>query len=140
MKAMNDYERELVEWAARRRGQAFEWGVIDCMQLALQCIDVVAGTLLEAEHAGRYHDEETARAYLARVDLEAVAESAGYQPIGLPFARLGDVILATGATFPRCAHVCLGARVLSVAPGDVVKLYPKRWLATLDVAAAWGAR
>jgi len=132
-------DARLTAFARAWIGRPFEWGRCDCVLLAANAVDALAGTRFGQLYTGLWSDEKSARRY----QREAGDASLGLRIAGLeePFApdlifeerigglRRGDLILARFGGF-FCAHVAFGALCLSTDPKR-----PVGWLATAEVLA-----
>ena len=88
----------VIEAAQERPYKLGEW---DCPLFVAECIEAMTGTDIRHLFAGRYHDLESARGWMAAFsgggglgDVAAiVAARIGAEPIGVLLAGRGDVVL-----------------------------------------------
>ncbi len=86
-----------------------------------------------AEHRGKYHDRESADAYMASRGWSTVDDIAGFYlpPISVKRAARGDILVFPGEA-GRCLGICLGRFSMVMAAKGAIYLHSR------FAAAAWG--
>jgi len=113
-------EKRLFIWADSMKGRPFVWGETDCIMLAAQAADIIGGSDLASQFAGRYTDETTARALLADAVPSHLLAAADWENRTGSIPCRGDILLSQTDEWPECAHVVLGRYALSSSPGHGV--------------------
>ena len=131
------WDVKLLAWADARVAEAFVWGQTDCVILALEAHDLIAGSALADVHRGGWDSEYTAKRYMINhdIDIERGLVAAGCELVAPGYLQRGDFILVQDEAW-ICAHVCIGHLALSSRPGDGVILLPD----ALALALRPGAR
>lgn len=108
MKLAN-WEIELQRFSDSMRTQPLVYGFSDCVMLAAGAVEVQTGRQLTAEHVEKYHDETSAREYMAAQgwrDVDDVA--ATYLPeVDVRQRTRGDILMHVGER-GKTLGICLG--------------------------------
>ena len=110
LKRFEDWPRRLDAAIEGARKRPFSWGSHDCALFAADVVVALTGEDLAAYGRGHYDSAETAlRMISAGGGLAAIATKALGEPVPVPQARRGDVVLRCGEHGPSLG-ICLGAR------------------------------
>jgi hypothetical protein len=104
-----NWEVELSKFCDSMRSQDLVYGFSDCIMFAAGGVEVQTGVDYTSEHAGKYSDEESARAYMRSrgwSDVDAVV-SAYLPAIGVHRRSRGDVLMHIGER-GKTLGICLG--------------------------------
>lgn len=105
------------------RDSPFEYGKHDCCLFAARCIDEVTGASREAELLTQYHDERSARRFMARSGgIEAAISERLGKPVDGYCARRGDVCFVP-VEGGMGVGVCVGGSI-AVAAQNGLEFYP----------------
>ena len=119
-------------------GTVFEWGVWDCALMAAAHIDNITGSEFYTDHAGKYHDADSAAAYLASLGVDGL-DGLATQILGVSLAnkktaQRGDVVTFDTDLGPALGVVDLsGTKIMGLDPSEAGFIRLPRALAT----AAW---
>lgn len=128
-----DWETALAEYIELVRDRPHEYGKHDCMLFVAGAVKVLTGKSLAAKHKGKYHDKESAAAYLKTLGFKTPAQmidaNLKRKPIG--FAQRGDIVLTPdgipGVSMGEFA-VIVGTDGVSEGLGRVPReLWTKAW-------------
>lgn len=129
------WEKRLFEFIEEASNRTFEYGKHDCALFVCDVIEaltgknpreIVASVCVAATGRGKYHGEEEAEEVLSKHGgIEAiaviVAEKFDFHPIPVPFARRGDIVLAS-IHRTRSLGVCVGDKVAFPAPEGLARV------------------
>lgn len=116
-------EVRLTAFAAARMGRGFAWGWCDCNTLALEALDLIAGTQFAFEVFGRYRDTASARAFFAIYPRDWLHWTGYGEEVAPAFVRTGDFLVADEGGW-RVPHVAVGGQALICTPDRGVRTYP----------------
>lgn len=122
MQRYRDWQSRLQACLAERCTRAFEWGVLDCVLFAADCVEACTGVDPAAAHRGTYSDAASAaRVVLAHGGLAEIAASNLGTEVPPVLAQPGDIglLLNDGR---ECLAVCTGATWHAPGAGGVVAL------------------
>lgn len=134
---IRNYDGHLVDWAVWVNGAPFQWGVVDCVSLALEAAEIMTDADVYEFPAIGWHDRETFESciHAAGGPLE-ILRSRCYE-VGLRRMQTGDFLYTPDAdplTGLGSIAVVIRNRLLIVTPQAGVQLIP---LAVRPGASAW---
>ena len=88
------WERRLVAWAESVAGAAFEWGVVDCAQLAIGAIEAMTLTRIGADVRPYSSRFGALRAMVDSGGVIATLSRIGLRDVDVQYAQQGDIIVA----------------------------------------------
>jgi len=115
-----DWASKLHEHIAANASSRFSWGDNDCCLFVARAVDVICDTEHATSLASRYHDEATAKEYIAQSGGIAAAVDTFIGPHkteGRPMR--GDVVLFSGSN-GETLGICIGKHIASVGQSGVV--------------------
>lgn len=117
MQRLPDWDVRLVDWAATRLGAPFEFGVTNCVQLALEAFDAMTGAEVAAKYRGRYKSEREGRRLMLRERVDPLTGllNLGCVPVPRGFAQRGDIVCMV-VGYQHYQHVVFGGETLASRP------------------------
>lgn len=106
-----DWEERLGVYLARVEEEPFAWGTHDCALFAASCVNAQTGVDPAEGIRGTYEDARGAALALREHGqgtlLKTVKEWLG-EPIPVPFAKRGDIVMRDTSERERALGVCVG--------------------------------
>lgn len=104
-----DWPERLTAAIDAARAAPFEWGRHDCALFALGVAQSLTGTDYGAPWRGRYASEAEADNILSGGGgLEAMVTALGFEPVAVPYAQRGDLVVRHYPSTGTALGVCLG--------------------------------
>lgn len=104
-------EADLGRLINTRIGSQFEWGVCDCNTLALEALDLIAGTQLAVEVFGMYSNPKEASDFYRNYRLDWATWD-GFEKVGKNFVQTGDFVIAKESDW-CIPYIVVGDRAVS---------------------------
>ena len=137
---MPDWHFRLVAYAQANRGRPFRWGTTDCYSIVRGALDVVydADVLPAAIYSRQAAALRVAQSFK---DIPGALEELGAQPVAMPFAQAGDLLLIPGKDelgLPRFGVIADGrGHVLTSDVADGVVVVDATEIPAESVAWRW---
>lgn len=123
MKRIDLWRKPFDETLDAIKATPFDWDGNECVTgLAVKTTLAITGEDFGAEHRGKYHDEESAKAYLQSLGFEDLASLVASILPEIPVAQaeIGDIVAIPVATqFGHVLGVVNGERVFVLTPRGV---------------------
>lgn len=120
-------EIRLIKFVEAYLGRACTWGECDCNIFVLLAWDAVFGTNIAIHHRGKYKTSRGAIRYRRRSKWGSLqvllADEAGAVEIPQGFQQAGDILIVPDDKW-EMAHLCIGDKIVSADPDDLVSLAP----------------
>lgn len=133
----------LAEFCRAELGRPFEWGITNCVALALRAVDAMHCTWLHAAHERHMRTALRAAAWTREHGARGVIDQLiadGLTEVAPEFAQDGDILIGQTNDGQIAAHVVVGARVLSATQADGVILLRRAAVSPAPTfAAGWRA-
>lgn len=113
-----DWQLRFARFVSERFGRPFQWGAMDCTIFAADAVEAITGEIVYPELRGRQSAREALRAVRDAGGVRALATGVLGDPVGVAFARIGDVVVIPAGKREALA-VCNGATVLAPGPSGV---------------------
>lgn len=122
MQRYRDWQSRLQACLAERRARPFEWGSLDCVLFAADCVEACTGVDLAAMYRGTYSDATSAGRIVHALGglAEIAAASVGREVLPVQ-AQPGDIGLVINDG-RECLAVCTGSTWHAPGADGVVAL------------------
>lgn len=119
MKRLPDWQLRLEAFVHERAAVPFAWGGNDCALFAADAVQAMTGVHLCPELRSYSNVREAARSLAALGGVRALATRALGEPVPVPFARIGDVVVVQAGKREALA-ICNGQTAIAPAQGGAI--------------------